>query len=218
VATAPAKKRPGSSDSGRDKDRTRKALIAAVGSVLARDGFRAIGVNAVARAAGVDKVLIYRYFGGLDGLVAAYAQSGGFWPDIDELIGDPVAFDALDASGKIATFFANFATAIRKRPETLEILAWEMVERNDLTVLLESVREQQGLAMLDRFGAELRASFVNVDMQAVTALFAAATNYLAARARLIRVFNGIDITQDAGWKQLASAMETILRAMARPKS
>ncbi|MFU8830406.1 MAG: hypothetical protein ACNA8P_13365 [Phycisphaerales bacterium] len=35
-------------------------MIRAVGTLLARDGFQGMGVNAVAREAGVDKVLIAR--------------------------------------------------------------------------------------------------------------------------------------------------------------
>ncbi|RPI71559.1 MAG: TetR/AcrR family transcriptional regulator, partial [Desulfobacteraceae bacterium] len=58
----------------RDSEQTRRALINAVGSLLARDGFQAVGVNAVAKEAGVDKVLIYRYFGGLPGLIAAFGK------------------------------------------------------------------------------------------------------------------------------------------------
>jgi hypothetical protein len=53
----------------RDRAATEERILAAVGQVLARDGFGAIGVNAIAREAGVDKVLIYRYFGGLPELL-----------------------------------------------------------------------------------------------------------------------------------------------------
>ena len=35
----------------------------------------------------------------------------------------------------------NFLAAIHKRPLTQEILAWEMVERNELTAELETIRE-----------------------------------------------------------------------------
>ncbi len=47
----------------RSKETTRLRLISAVGTLLARQGFNALGINAVAEEAGVDKVLIYRYFG-----------------------------------------------------------------------------------------------------------------------------------------------------------
>ena len=53
----------------RDRAATEERILTAVGEVLARDGFAAIGVNAIAKQAGVDKVLIYRYFGGLPELL-----------------------------------------------------------------------------------------------------------------------------------------------------
>ncbi|HKZ16288.1 MAG TPA: TetR/AcrR family transcriptional regulator, partial [Geobacteraceae bacterium] len=61
-----------SPSASRDREATRTRLIQAVGALLARHGFTAIGVNAVAKEAGVDKVLIYRYFGGLPQLIAAF--------------------------------------------------------------------------------------------------------------------------------------------------
>ena len=64
----------------RDRESTRARLIAAVGTLLAREGFTGLGVNAVAREAGVDKVLIYRYFGGLPELIVAFGREGNFWP------------------------------------------------------------------------------------------------------------------------------------------
>ena len=53
----------------RDRSETTARILAAVGEVLARDGFGALGVNAVAKHAGVDKVLIYRFFGGMPELL-----------------------------------------------------------------------------------------------------------------------------------------------------
>ena len=55
----------------RDRAATEEMLVKAAREVLASDGFQGLGINAVARQAGCDKQLIYRYFGGLDGLVDA---------------------------------------------------------------------------------------------------------------------------------------------------
>ncbi|TAG31161.1 MAG: TetR/AcrR family transcriptional regulator [Rhodobacterales bacterium] len=55
----------------RNRDETRQRILDAVLDLVAEEGFAALGVNAVARRAGADKQLIYRYFGGLDGLMAA---------------------------------------------------------------------------------------------------------------------------------------------------
>lgn len=58
-------------DKTRDRAATEARLVAAAFDALALHGFAGLGVNAVARAAGCDKALIYRYFGGLDGLLDA---------------------------------------------------------------------------------------------------------------------------------------------------
>ena len=46
---------------------TEKRLLEAVSKVIEEEGFTQIGINRVAKKAQCDKVLIYRYFGGLDG-------------------------------------------------------------------------------------------------------------------------------------------------------
>ena len=53
---------------------TEKRLLEAVSKVIEEEGFTKIGINRIARQAQCDKVLIYRYFGGLDGLLVAWAK------------------------------------------------------------------------------------------------------------------------------------------------
>lgn len=55
----------------RNRDETRQRILDAALDLVAEAGFPALGVNAVARRAGADKQLIYRYFGGLEDLTAA---------------------------------------------------------------------------------------------------------------------------------------------------
>lgn len=52
----------------RNRDATNLRILDAAFVVLSDDGFARFGVNCVARAAGCDKKLIYRYFDGIDGL------------------------------------------------------------------------------------------------------------------------------------------------------
>lgn len=63
----------------RDRDATEQRMLKAVGEMIRRDGFEKLGVNAVAAHCGVSKILIYRYFGSLDGLLAAYIRQHDFW-------------------------------------------------------------------------------------------------------------------------------------------
>jgi AcrR family transcriptional regulator len=101
----------------RNREATRARLIDAVGALLARKGFKGLGINAVAREAGVDKVLIYRYFGGLQQLIAAFGREGDFWPSIKELAGGDVeAYSRLPVIEQLSQLSSNFTQAIRKRP------------------------------------------------------------------------------------------------------
>ena len=72
----------------KDREQTRARILQAVGRLLAESGFRELGVNAIAREAGVDKVLIYRYFGGMPELLRTFAEEGDFWPQLSELAGE----------------------------------------------------------------------------------------------------------------------------------
>lgn len=112
-AAVSARPRPVRPD--RDCEATQLRILAAVGVVLARDGFAALGVNAVAGEAGVDEVLIYRYFGGLPELLREWGASGRFWPRVGGLLGErPKAFLALPAPERYARFFEHFVDALRK--------------------------------------------------------------------------------------------------------
>ncbi|RYF74795.1 MAG: TetR/AcrR family transcriptional regulator, partial [Cytophagaceae bacterium] len=68
----------------RNRAKTTQRIIDAFEEVLAERGLQAVGVNRVAEQAGVSKVLIYRYFGGLEGLVSHYIRMGRLYPNFTE--------------------------------------------------------------------------------------------------------------------------------------
>jgi len=189
----------------RDRGATEERILAAVGEVLARDGFHALGINAIAREAAVDKVLIYRYFGGLPELLRTWGASGRFWPSLQELLGDDAdTVRALPWAQRYALFFDRFIDALRRRPLTLEILAAEIVERNELTAILETEREQWGAQAEALFGG---ADFERApQLRGITLLLVAGVMYLLVRSRKIRIFGGIDLRSDAGWDALKAAV------------
>ena len=59
----------------KDRELTQQKILQAVDNIIANDGFERLGVNVIAQKAGVSKMLIYRYFGGLDDLIAQYLLS-----------------------------------------------------------------------------------------------------------------------------------------------
>ncbi|MEN8245767.1 MAG: TetR/AcrR family transcriptional regulator [Thermodesulfobacteriota bacterium] len=200
----------------RDRQATRMKLIQAVGTILSEKGFTALGVNAVARKAGVDKVLIYRYFGGMEQLMEAFGRESDFWPSIQELAGgDQAAYARLPLSEKLSQLTLNYTRALQSRPLTLEIMAWEMVERNRLTAELEAMRESTIMHFYEKFFDQHK---VNVDLQALTAVIGAGLSYLVTRGRNIDIFNGIDLKSDQGWQRIQAAINIIILAFLKDRS
>ncbi len=196
----------------RNREQTCERILGAVGEVLARDGFGALGVNAIARQAGVDKVLIYRYFGGLSELLANWGRSGQFWPDVDELLGDdPQAFLALSAAERLSRFMDHFIDGLRARPLTLEILAAEVLERNELTAVLEEQREAWGEKAMRLLGAAELAR--QPELRGQILLLVVGVQQLLIRSRKVRIFSGIDVRSDAGWTELKADIAALAARM-----
>ncbi len=194
----------------RGKEITKSKLIRAVGKVLARDGFRNLGVTAVAREAGVDKKLIYRYYHGLPNLVAAYSKTVEFWPPARELMGGDVDYIREMPSGQLmALFFKRYLGAIMRRPETLDILAWEAVEQNDLTRCLEGVRVRTALEFFEYMRDDPPD---DVDLTALVAFMAGAVNFFAVRSRNHRTLGGIDIQSREGIRRLERTIDLLMKS------
>lgn len=198
----------------RNREQTSQRLLAAVGEVLARDGFAALGVNAVAREAGVDKVLIYRYFGGLPGLLQAWGASGRFWPRVEDLLAHDPALPTRPAAERWQRFIEHFVDELRARPLTLEILAAELQHRNEFTAILEAEREAWGEQAARLLGGPDVARPDAV--RGVSLVVIAGVQYLLLRARRIRIFGGVDLRDDAGWARLKRDLALMAQQMMAP--
>jgi AcrR family transcriptional regulator len=180
----------------------------AVGTILARDGFSRLGVNSVSNEAQADKALIYRYFGGFAQLLEAYAEGGAFWPTTEEMAGGRLEdLASLPLVERVERVVNSYVEQLRARPLTQEILAWELSERNEVTVRLEDVRERRGLALMTILARDLPAG---TDIAAISAVLAAGVHYLLLRARRIRTFNGIDLRTARGWTRLKAAARSMV--------
>jgi len=199
----------------RNRAGTEGRILEATGRLLARRGFASFGINAVAREARVDKVLIYRYWGGLDGLMAAYGRTSNFWPPTEETL--PSAES--DSGERAVAGLKALLRGVRARPLTQEILRWELVEHNALTDHLADVREQRGLEALARLGV-LEKGRGDVDVAAVAALLTAGIIHLVLRAKTAPAWLGVPLRGTDGWARIEGAIEAIVKGMlnAAPKS
>ena len=196
----------------RDRDRTRERILHAVGKELAKSGFRGVGVNAIARRAGVDKALIYRYFGGLDGLLGAFAESEHHWPSL-MAIADEVRDVELSPAEFARHVIFGFMTAVRKNRVLQEIMRWELSQKSKVADVLAARRERDAEALMTLAMTKFPNPPAPVDIPAVTAVLSAGLTLLLLRSATYPNYNGIAVSTVEGWERLEHAVGSMLGAV-----
>ena len=166
----------------RSRLKTEQRILDAVGTILLEQGYPAVGINAIARQAGCDKVLIYRYFGGFDELLLTFAETTTLWWEVNEIINETAAeCAAIALPDYLQTLLSRYVTALESRPLALEIMAWEMSAQNNLTNTLARIRGERGMELVKRIRAYYQQP--NIDIGGILGVFGASINYLIIRTR-----------------------------------
>ncbi|HDQ93211.1 MAG TPA: TetR/AcrR family transcriptional regulator [Synergistetes bacterium] len=197
----------------KDREETRTKILRAVGDVLSSEGFQGIGINNIARRAGVDKVLIYRYFGDLPGLLREFASSGDYWPSMKTLIENaekaPLPPDAADLA---VALLKGYIHELRGSTSAQELLLGELVSRNELSEASARKRERQGADLIEAL-VSAAPEAEDKDVAAMGALLSAGLTFLLLRSRTSDAYLGIDISSGKGWERIEKAMEELVRGV-----
>ena len=194
----------------KDKILTRKRIIEAFGRLMARDGFEEIGVNAVAYEAGIDKVLIYRYFGNFQGLLQAFAEDADLWPSMGDLLGEKINLRRIPNLKEILVrYLHNQLKEMRRRKPTQEIMRWELLQQNSLTNSLSNLREKQMQELLNKLSFTHQPDQEN-DLEAMLALLNAGLTYMVLRSKTSEKYLGIDLHSNFGWKRLENIITALV--------
>lgn len=193
----------------RDRERTKSKILKAVGEVIEQHGTEKVGVNLIARQAGVNKVLIYRYFGGVDGLMEQYVKTGQYTSTssleyIDSL---PVTKpeDRAKAWGEI---LATGLRDLRERKATRDLIRWEIGAGKPV---LTDARNDAASKMLEKVGT--LPNYPNTD--ALLAIIIGGLYHLAVSADYRDKFVNVNLQSEEDWKRLETTMRDILKSMDR---
>lgn len=195
----------------RDRAQTEKAILKAAKTLLAEQGFQGFGINAVARQAGCDKQLIYRYYGGLDGLVEAIGTELGSWvkDKIPEDTGGMFLLTYGDLMERLSLYYLD---ALREDPLVCRIIAWEVSERSEVVKRLAEARSKALGLWLDRMKGTLTPP-KGVDTVAVNAMIFAAIQHLVLSANTAGQFSGLTLKTQKDWDKLVIAVKRVVRGV-----
>ena len=203
----PATQRP------RDRAATEEALVKAAREVLAEVGFQGLGVNAVARRAACDKQLIYRYFGGIDGLVDAIGREiaddlrRGLQPLA--ALGHPASYREL-----VERMLLGFLQALRADPLMQKIMVWEIAEPSAMVQRLTLARSKSMMGWVAESRGELTPP-PRIDAPATNAFLIAAVQHLVLSGAAAGQFSGLPLTSDGDWERVRSVVKALVAAVYR---
>ena len=195
----------------RNRAKTTQRIIDAFEEVLAERGLQAVGVNRVAERAGVSKVLIYRYFGGLEGLISYYIKMGRLYPNFAEPVLEqlrPVNEEELSRiwHRQLTQLFRQF----RNNKASRELLKANTIENDSVADVASKAQDEEITRLIGQF------SFVNnVDNIAISAVTVGAMSYLTLLADNDRTMAGIDLRSEEGWKRIEAAIKLIYTALSK---
>lgn len=195
----------------RDRSATERAILNAAKALLAEEGFQNFGINAVARRAGCDKQLIYRYYGGLDGLVEAIGADLGSWVK-DKIPEDTGGMFLLTYGDLIERLSLLFLEALRNDPLMRRIVAWEVSENTEQVRRLSEARSKALSLWLERMRGSLTPP-KGIDATSVNAILIAAIQHLVLSAAAGGQCAGLPLKTAKDWDKAATALKRIVRGV-----
>ena len=195
----------------RDRSATERAILNAAKSLLAEEGFQNFGINAVARRAGSDKQLIYRYYGGLNGLVEAIGADLGTWVK-DRIPEDTGGMFLLTYGDLMERMALLFLQALRDDPLVRRIVAWEVSENTEQVRRLSEARSKALANWLERMRGSLTPP-KGVDAVAINAILIAAIQHLVLSSSAGGQCAGLALKSVKDWDKAATALKRIVRGV-----
>lgn len=189
-----------------------KRLLIAVSQIIENEGFIKIGVNKVAKQAKCDKVLLYRYYGGLDGLLATWAKENDFYTLAYRTYSERVAKsespeDIIKLTQYVLLEQLNF---LRTNKLMQELLAWEL-SGNSSFRSIQDERERNGFKLQEEL--EKKLGIESKDARMFITILIASINYIVLATRQYRLFNGIDFSNQEAWELFKQAIEKYIRVL-----
>ncbi len=187
----------------RDRAATERRLLETIGQMVAEDGFEKIGINAIAAQSGVSKILIYRYFGSVEGLMAAYIRQNDFWINLPLEVPEKEQLPAF-----LKGLFLKEIEQLRDNPTLKRLYRWELSSNNDMIIKLREQREKIGMNLVEQVSRV--SGYPQHEIASMATIISSSIIYLVMLEDFCSVYNGIEINTLTGWEQIYAGIEVLI--------
>lgn len=194
----------------KDKERTMTKMIQAVGKVILKKGYAGLNATAIAKEAGVDKSLVWAYFGSLDNLVETYILQRDFLNSIAKGSINYILTEDDGVSPKaISALLHDQFNTLMDDKILQKIIHWEIGENKVFLRNLADKREEIGEAFFKI--AEPKFKNATVDLRGTLALMIAGIYYLALHGKANgSLFCGIDVNEPEGKARIDKVITALI--------
>lgn len=187
----------------KSREQTECKILEAVASIVESDGFEKLGINTIALKANVSKMLIYRYFGGFEELVARFIMQKDYWANTATLILNPHS-----VGDSIKSMFRNQIEQLRNDVTLRRLCRWELSCHNASIDRLRDKREENGCNLIKVVSRLTGCS--NSEVASLASILSASISYLTLIEDQCPTYNGIALQTDKGWEQIAQGVDMIV--------
>lgn len=194
----------------RDKERSKKKLVDAVGEIIRTMGYTGLTASNIAKQAGVSRRLITFHFDSLDHLIETYVRSKDYWTfmstsqNVEKRPERPE-----DTRAVLENLLINQLDYFNREEEWQKIILWQI---SQTTAVMFEVAEER-----ERLGADFFKAadelFLNtdVDIRAIAGLLVAGIYYMVLHAKSNKsLFCEIDVNSNDGMQRIKKAIAQIL--------
>ncbi|WP_454801396.1 TetR/AcrR family transcriptional regulator [Mucilaginibacter phyllosphaerae] len=194
----------------RDKSRSTKKLLDAVGEIVRKEGYTGLNATNIAKHAGLSRRLITFHFESVDNLIETYVRSKDYWttPAANANLVCPVSEPA-DSRKILESLLVNQLDYFSREEEWQKIIIWQISQRSQVMFEIAEEREKVGdefFKIADEFFDK-----TNVDIRAISGLLVAGIYYMVLHAKSNdSLFCGIDVNSVEGMNRIKKSIAEIL--------
>lgn len=187
----------------KNRGQTELALLRAVDDLIEEEGFENLGINAVAAKAGLSKMLIYRYFESLEGLIVAYIERNDYWINLE-----PELPDEAHLGDFVKKILHDQIAMLRDSYTLRRLYRWELSVKNKVIRDLRERREAKGIRLIDAISKLTNRPKEEIAVMAT--LLSSSITYLLLLGENCPVYNGFGLQSENGWEQLEKGIDQII--------